>query len=156
MSGENSARVLVLHGPNLNLLGSREPEIYGSLTLDALNAQCEAAAVSLGLSVHFAQHSSEGEVIAALHQAANSDLGVIFNPGGYTHTSVALHDAIRAIQIPVVEVHLSNIYKREDFRQRSITGAACVGVIQGFGADSYRLALHHLAGVLTSSTLDPA
>lgn len=156
MSGENSARVLVLHGPNLNLLGTREPEIYGSLTLGALNAQCEAAALSLGLDVHFAQHNSEGQLIDSLHHAGNTDLGVIFNPGGYTHTSVALHDAIRALEIPVVEVHLSNIYKREDFRQRSITGAACVGVIQGFGADSYRLALHHLAGVLTTSTLEPA
>lgn len=156
MSGENSARVLVLHGPNLNLLGTREPEIYGSLTLAALNAQCEAAALSLGLSVYFAQHNSEGELIDALHEAGNSDQGVIFNPGGYTHSSVALHDAIRAIACPVVEVHLSNIYKREDFRQRSITGAACAGVIQGFGADSYRLALHHLASVLIPSTLDPA
>ena len=156
MSGPNSARVLVLHGPNLNLLGRREPGIYGSLTLDALNAQCEASAASLGLQVHFAQHSSEGALVDTLHQAGNGDQGVIFNPGGYTHTSVALHDAIRAIEIPVVEVHLSNIYKREDFRQRSITGSACVGVIQGFGADSYRLALHHLAGVLNTPTPDPA
>jgi 3-dehydroquinate dehydratase-2 len=156
MSGANSARVLVLQGPNLNLLGKREPEIYGSLTLIALSAQCEAAASSLGLLVHFAQHNSEGSLIDALHASANTDQGVIFNPGGYTHTSVALHDAIRAIEIPVVEVHLSNIYKREGFRQRSITGSACAGVIQGFGAESYRLALHYLAGVLTTQTPDSA
>lgn len=156
MTTDDPVRVLVLNGPNLNLLGEREPEIYGSLTLAALNAQCEAAAKELGLSLRFAQHSSEGALIDELHLARNSDRGVVFNPGGYTHTSVALHDAIRAIDIPVVEVHLSNIYKREDFRQRSVTGSACAGVIQGFGADSYRLALHHLAGVLTTNAPEPA
>ncbi len=136
--------VLVLHGPNLNLLGTREPDIYGATTLAALNAQLESDATELGLRLHAQQANGEGELVDALHNAVGTHAGVVFNPGAYTHTSVALHDAIRAIEIPVLEVHLSNLYKREDFRQRSLTGAACIGVIMGFGPDAYRLALHQL------------
>lgn len=137
-------RVLILNGPNLNLLGTREPEIYGATTLAALNAQLEELAAELKLQLGFAQHNGEGELIDALHNAVATHDGVVFNPGGYTHTSVALHDAIRAISIPVLEVHLSSLYKREDFRQRSVTAAACLGVIMGFGPASYRLALHQM------------
>lgn len=140
--------VLVLHGPNLNLLGEREPEIYGSTTLAALDAQLGELAAELSLRLRSAQANAEGSLIDLLHESRNIDQGVIFNPGGYTHTSVALHDAIRAIRIPVVEVHLSNLYKREGFRQRSVTAAACAGVIMGFGPSAYRLALHQMAELL--------
>ncbi len=138
--------VLVLHGPNLNLLGRREPHIYGTLTLAELDRRLRAAGETLGLAVHTAQHNGEGALITALHQAADWAHGVVLNPGGYTHTSVALRDAIAAIPIPVVEVHLSNIFAREPFRQRSLTAAACIGSISGFGWRSYLLGLHALLG----------
>ncbi|NPA31760.1 MAG: type II 3-dehydroquinate dehydratase [Chloroflexi bacterium] len=140
--------VLVLHGPNLNLLGTREPHIYGSLTLEELDARLVAAGAALGLAVRTAQHNGEGELITALHQAVRWAQGVVLNPGGYTHTSVALRDAIAGIPIPVVEVHLSNIFAREPFRQRSLTAGACLGSISGFGWRSYLLGLHALAGHL--------
>lgn len=141
--------VLVLHGPNLDLLGQREPEVYGTLTLDALDEQLRALGEELGVEVQTAQANGEGQLIDLLHEfqaeARGHGAGVVFNPGGYTHTSVALHDAVRAIELPVVEVHLSNLYARESFRHESITGAACRGVVMGLGADSYSLALRHLA-----------
>lgn len=143
-SSDVTPRVLVLHGPNLNLLGTREPAVYGSTMLVEIDASLMKLGTALGLSVECFQSNHEGALIDRLHQARTTHAGVIFNPGGYTHTSVALYDAIKAIGIPVVEVHLSNTSAREEFRHRSITGAACVGRIEGFGAESYRLALEYL------------
>ncbi|MCA9634758.1 MAG: type II 3-dehydroquinate dehydratase [Myxococcales bacterium] len=141
-------RVAVIHGPNLNLLGTREPEVYGTLTLAELDASLIALGDELSVDVECQQRNSEGAIIDLLHAARGRVGGVIINPGGYTHTSVAIHDAIKAIAVPTVEVHLSNTYQREAFRQRSLTAAACVGAIIGLGAASYHLALRHLAALL--------
>lgn len=135
--------VLVLNGPNLNLLGTREPETYGHGTLADLEADLRAAFPA----VHwrFEQSNHEGALIDALHRAHADGLdGVVFNPGGYTHTSVALRDAVAAIGVPVVEVHLSNVHAREPFRHRSLTAAACVGQISGLGRTGYHLAVRYL------------
>jgi len=137
--------VLVLHGPNLDLLGQREPEIYGHQTLAQLDDSLRAEGEPLGLDVRCAQSNSEGALIDHLHEAGRTCAGVVINPGGYTHTSVAIGDALRGIAIPAVEVHLSNLYGREPLRHTSLTGAACVGVIMGLGASSYHLALRYLA-----------
>lgn len=137
-------RVVVLHGPNLNLLGSREPEVYGSMTLAQLDASLALLGESLGVEVECHQANGEGALIDHLHAARGRAVGVVINPAAYTHTSVALHDAIKAIEVPTVEVHLSNTYRREPFRQRSLTAGACVGAIIGLGAQSYRLALRYL------------
>jgi len=149
-------RVLVLHGPNLNLLGEREPGIYGSVTLPQLDASLHALACELGVSLTTRQSNSEGTLIdwiqAARRQGPDAQDGLIINPGGYTHTSVAIHDALRAVSIPVVEVHLSNILGRETFRQVSVTGVACAGVIMGLGPASYLLALRHLASILSPAS----
>jgi 3-dehydroquinate dehydratase-2 len=138
-------KILVLHGPNLNLLGGREPEVYGSLTLDYINDKLIELGKDLGAEVTCLQSNHEGELIDALHDARSWANGVVFNPGAYTHTSIALRDAISAIQIPVVEVHLSNVYAREEFRHVSMISGVCKGKIAGFGWRSYALALQALA-----------
>jgi 3-dehydroquinate dehydratase-2 len=136
---------MVLHGPNLNLLGQREPEVYGTMTLDEIDQRLLQAGKQLNLEVRSFQSNSEGGLIDALHTARDWAAGVIFNPGGYTHTSVALRDAVASIELPVIEVHLSNVYAREDFRHHSLISAVCAGKITGFGWRSYLLALHALA-----------
>ncbi len=139
--------VLVIHGPNLNALGRREPDVYGAATLADLNAAIAVEADSLGITVRSVQHNSEGAIIDELHAAASSVDGVVINPGAFTHYAYAVRDAIASIGIPTIEVHLSNVHAREPFRATSVTAAACRGTIAGFGADSYRLALRALLGM---------
>ena len=134
-------KVLILHGPNLNLTGTREPEIYGSITLDEINNRLVEQGQELEVELIFQQSNHEGALIDALHNACQWADGVVFNPGGYSHTSVALRDAVAAIDIPVVEVHMSNVYAREDFRHQSFISSVCKGKIVGFGWKSYLLGL---------------
>jgi 3-dehydroquinate dehydratase-2 len=143
-------RVLVLHGPNLNLLGERQPEIYGTQTLAELNASIADEAKTLGLEVRCEQYNSEGRIIDALHAARGAYAGVVINPGAYAHYSYAIADAIAAIGIPVVEVHLSNIAAREAFRRTSVTAAACRATVSGLGARGYVLALRALSEIISA------
>jgi len=139
-----ATRVLVLNGPNLNLLGTREPDVYGHDTLADVVERVQAYAAGRDVEVRAAQSNVEGELVDALHEARGWADGVVLNAGAYTHTSYALRDAISATQLPVVETHLSNVHAREEFRHRSVLAAVCVGVVSGFGADSYLLALDGL------------
>jgi 3-dehydroquinate dehydratase II len=143
-------RVLVLHGPNLNLLGERDPAVYGRARLDEIDAAIARDASAAGVEVHCEQYNGEGQIIDALHAARAAYAGVIINPGAYAHYSYAIADAIAAISIPVIEVHLSNVAAREAFRRKSVTAAACRAVVTGLGAAGYRLALRALVEVLSA------
>ncbi len=143
-------RVLVLNGPNLNLLGTREPRVYGTTTLGEIEGVVRQEAKRLGCEIRFEQHNGEGELVEALHKAMGWADAVVFNPAAYTHTSLALRDAITATNIPVVEVHLSNIHAREAFRRHSVTAEVSVGMIGGFGAQSYRLGLQAVLAYLSA------
>ena len=137
-------QILVLNGPNLNMLGTREPEVYGSDTLDDILADLRVLAAERNAELRDVQSNSEGALVDALHNARSWADGVIFNPGAYTHTSIALRDAISSIELPVVETHLSNVHAREEFRHTSMLSAVCLGVVGGFGRHSYALALDGL------------
>jgi 3-dehydroquinate dehydratase-2 len=140
-------RFLVLHGPNLNLLGSREPDVYGTTTLAEIDSKLAETAAAQGHEVSSFQSNHEGELIDKLQEAGGATDGIVLNPGGLTHTSVALRDAVAALSVPVVEVHLSNIYARESFRQHSVLSGVCAGVVSGFGPQSYLLGLEALMGI---------
>ena len=137
-------KVLVIHGPNLNLLGTRETSVYGTATLDDVNKEILTAAEELGIEVSFHQTAREGEIIELLHSGIDSVGGAILNPAAYSHTSRAIADAISAVPFPVIEVHLSNIHAREPWRRHSVTAEAAAGVVAGLGAGSYVAALHAL------------
>ncbi|WP_316862757.1 type II 3-dehydroquinate dehydratase [uncultured Cohaesibacter sp.] len=140
--------LFVLNGPNLNMLGRREPGIYGSITLSDIEEMCRKKAASLGWSIEFRQSNHEGQIIDWIHEAGEKAAGILINPAAYTHTSVALQDAVRAVSLPVIEVHLSNIHAREAFRHTSFISPAALGVICGLGAQGYEFAIealvHHL------------
>ena len=143
-------RILVLHGPNLNLLGKREPEIYGHQTLADIDASLRATAKQLAVEIECFQSNHEGELIDHIHAAMGQAAGILINPGGFTHTSVALRDALVASRLPIVEVHLSNVFARESFRQHSYVSPIAVGVISGLGAQGYRFGLEALVSQVTS------
>ena len=136
-------KILVIHGPNLNLLGKRKPEVYGNMNLEKINEEIKKFAKNNNLNISIIQSNEEGEIVDAIQKAQDYS-AIVINPGGYTHTSVAIRDAIEAVEIPTVEVHLSNIYAREDFRHRSMSAPVCVGQISGLGWYGYILALEYL------------
>lgn len=134
-------KILVVNGPNLNLLGTREPEVYGTLTLEKINEELLKYAKELGVEMEFFQSNVEGEIVNAIQAARQNCAGIVINPAAYTHTSVAIRDAISAVALPAVEIHISNVYAREEFRKHSLIAPVCVGQIAGFGLDSYKLAM---------------
>jgi 3-dehydroquinate dehydratase-2 len=144
-------KILFINGPNLNLLGKREPSIYGSFTLDDINGRITALAAELGVSVSFFQSNHEGELVQKVQDAVGEYQVIVINPGAYTHTSIALRDAISSTGIPTIETHISNIYKREEFRKTSYIAGVAIGQISGFGPDSYLLALRAAAALATDS-----
>ena len=137
-------KLIVLHGPNINLLGKREPEVYGLLTMEEINRSIGQLAAELGCTVTFFQSNSEGDLIDAIQAAVDNCDGILINPAAYTHTSIAIRDALSSVKLPFVEVHLSNIHRREEFRHTSLTAPVAVGQICGFGRDSYLLGLRAL------------
>ena len=143
-------KILILNGPNLNLLGTRQPEVYGARTLSDIEVNCESFAKSLGISVTFEQTNHEGRLIDFIHSARDSYDGIILNAGALTHTSIAIMDAVKSVEVPTIELHLSNIHTREEFRHQSFLAKAAIGVICGFGANGYTLAIsamiQHLDG----------
>ncbi len=141
-------KILIIHGPNLNMLGKREPEIYGAMTLDELNLLIGEKAMEMGVEVECFQSNSEGEIVTRIQGAMQEFDGIVINPGAYTHTSVAIRDAILSTGLPLVEVHISNVHKREDFRHKSFISGVAAGVITGFGVDSYMLGLTGLVNYL--------
>lgn len=141
-------RVLVLNGPNLNLLGTREPDIYGAETLADVEALCRQTGDAHDLAIDFRQSNHEGELITWIHEARGTADAIVINPAGYSHTSVAIHDALKGVGLPVAEVHISNIHQRESFRHHSFVSAVAFGVICGFGVNGYRMALQALADKL--------
>ena len=145
-----AGKVLVLNGPNLNMLGTREPDVYGAETLNDIEAKCRARASALGLTLDFRQSNTEGELVDWVQQARGAFDVLIVNAGAYTHTSVALLDAIKAVNLPCIEVHLSNIHQREEFRHHSYVSKAAVGMIAGFGGFGYEMALEAAARLLTN------
>ena len=147
-----TGKIFVLNGPNLNLLGSREPETYGTLTLDDIKASVSRQAGKLGLITDFRQTNQEGELVDWIQEGGSKADGIILNAAAYTHTSVAIHDAVAAIKTPVIEVHLSNIFAREDYRHHSYVSDVSVGVICGLGAKGYILALDAFASMLRTAT----
>ena len=149
---ENSKKILVINGPNLNMLGKREPEIYGSLSLDQINDELLQLALPLGLEIDFFQSNHEGAIIDKIHDAFSEDIdGIIINPGALTHTSVALRDALLLLPCPIVEIHLSNIYKREAFRHKSMLADIVTGQISGFGSYGYQMALNAMVNLINKS-----
>lgn len=134
-------KIVVIQGPNLNLLGTREESIYGAMTLDQIHAQMKAVADQNGIEIEFFQSNLEGEIVERIQECAGNTHGVILNAAAYTHTSIAIRDAIAAVQIPTIEVHISNVYRREEFRHTSMIAPVCMGVIAGFGPFSYHLAM---------------
>lgn len=134
-------KILVVNGPNLNLLGTREPEVYGTLTLEKINEELLKYAKELGVEIEFFQSNVEGEIVNAIQAARQNCAGIVINPAAYTHTSVAIRDAISAVALPAVEIHISNVYAREEFRKDSLIAPVCIGQIAGFGLDSYKLAM---------------
>jgi len=142
-------KILVMHGPNLNLLGTREPSIYGNITIKEINSAISALALEMGIEVNIVQSNSEGALIERIHAAIGIYDGIIINPAAYTHTSIAIRDALSAAALPVVEVHLSNIHSREEFRSRSFIAPIALGQISGFGPDSYLLGLRAIFNHLT-------
>ncbi len=149
MTDQKSTSILVLNGPNLNMLGTREPEIYGSTTLDDIEGTVNKCATELGLQVDFRQSNTEGELVDWIQSARQTAAAIIINAGAYTHTSIALLDALLACELPVIEVHLSNIYQREEFRHHSYISQAATGVICGFGANGYVLAIEAVSTLLS-------
>jgi 3-dehydroquinate dehydratase-2 len=144
-------KVFVIHGPNLNLLGKREPDIYGGSTLDEINERISREAERIGIKCEFFQSNIEGELVDIVQKAGEKADGIIINPAGYSHTSVALLDALKAVDIPGVEVHLSNIFAREEIRRTSLTAAGCTGSISGLGVEGYLLALRYISDRLVRS-----
>jgi 3-dehydroquinate dehydratase-2 len=144
MTDKEPMCILVIHGPNLNLLGRREPQVYGWLTLAEIDARLQAWATEAGVELRTYQSNHEGAIIDAIHEAAGWATGLVINPGAYSHTSYAIRDALAAVALPAVEVHLSNIQAREEFRRTSVVTPACLGQISGFGWHSYRLGLEAL------------
>lgn len=138
-------KLLVINGPNLNMLGTREPEKYGNTTLAEIEKELYAYSFELGIDIETFQSNSEGSIIDKIQQALNNFDGILINPGAYTHTSVAIRDAISAVNLPCVEVHLTNIHAREEFRQKSLIAPVCIGQISGFGKESYKLGLKALS-----------